>query len=101
MQQRVISTSEGHRAEGCGEDGELVNRFLSHLVSRAFSLATVRAYAYDLLNFLRFRPSGVLGSATWWPPICSTTWTGSNSDPRLVRARWCGLPSIVALRRPR
>ena len=54
MQQRVISTSEGHRAEGCGEDGELVNRFLSHLVSRAFSPATVRAYAYDLLNFLRF-----------------------------------------------
>jgi integrase/recombinase XerC len=28
--------------------------FLSHLLSRAFSSATVRAYAYDLLNFLRF-----------------------------------------------
>jgi integrase/recombinase XerC len=54
MQQRVISTSEGHRVQGGGEDGELVNRFLSHVVSRAFSPATVRAYAYDLLNFLRF-----------------------------------------------
>ena len=54
MQQRVISTSDGHRVEGCGPDGELVNGFLSHLVARAFSPATVRAYAYDLLNFLRF-----------------------------------------------
>ena len=54
MQQRVISTSGGHRVEGCGPDGELVNGFLSHLVARAFSPATVRAYAYDLLNFLRF-----------------------------------------------
>src|SRR5690349_6410268 len=54
MQQRVISTSDGHRVEGCGSDGELVNGFLSHLVARAFSPATIRAYAYDLHNFLRF-----------------------------------------------
>src|SRR5262249_12619658 len=54
MGQRVVRASEGHRVEGCGADGELVNRFLAHLGSRAFSSATVRAYAYDLLNFLRF-----------------------------------------------
>jgi site-specific recombinase XerD len=54
MQQCVISTSAGHRLEGGGGDVDLVNRFLSHLGSRAFSPATVRAYAYDLLNFLRF-----------------------------------------------
>src|SRR5262249_43129109 len=54
MGQRVVRASEGHRVEGCGADGELVNRFLAHLGSRAFSAATVRAYAYDLLNFLRF-----------------------------------------------
>jgi site-specific recombinase XerD len=54
MERRVISTCDGHRVDGCGEDGELVNQFLSHLRSRAFSSATVRAYAYDLLNFLRF-----------------------------------------------
>ena len=41
-------------SRGGGADGELVNRFLAHLGSRAFSAATVRAYAYDLLNFLRF-----------------------------------------------
>jgi hypothetical protein len=50
----VVLAGDGHRVEGCGPDGELVNRFLAHLGSRAFSPATVRAYAYDLLNFLRF-----------------------------------------------
>jgi hypothetical protein len=54
MGQRVVLVSDGHRIEGCGPDGEFVNRFLAHLESRAFSSATVRAYAYDLLNFLRF-----------------------------------------------
>jgi integrase/recombinase XerC len=54
MGQSVVLASEGHRLEGCGPDGDLVNRFLAHLASRAFSPSTVRAYAYDLLNFLRF-----------------------------------------------
>jgi integrase/recombinase XerC len=54
MRQHVVLASDGHRVEGFGADGELVNRFLAHLGSRAFSPATVRAYAYDLLNFLRF-----------------------------------------------
>jgi len=54
MGQRVVLVSDGHRVDGCGADGELVNRFLAHLGARAFSPATVRAYAYDLLNFLRF-----------------------------------------------
>jgi integrase/recombinase XerC len=54
MRVHVLLTSEGHRVEGCGADGELVNQFLAHLGSRAFSALTVRSYAYDLLNFLRF-----------------------------------------------
>jgi integrase/recombinase XerC len=54
MQQWVISTSDGHRVRGSSGDVVLVNRFLSQLGCRAFSPATVRAYAYDLLNFLRF-----------------------------------------------
>jgi hypothetical protein len=49
MRQHVVLASDGHRVEGFGGDGELVNRFLAHLGSRAFSPATVRAYAYDLL----------------------------------------------------
>ena len=34
--------------------GELANRYLAHLATRGFSSGTVRAYAYDLLNFSRF-----------------------------------------------
>lgn len=54
MRGHVVLASDGHRVEGLGADGELVNKFLAHLASRAFSPATVRAYAYDLLNFQRF-----------------------------------------------
>ena len=54
MVQRVVRASEGHRVEGFGADGELVNQFVAHLGSRAFSPATVWAYACDLLNFLGF-----------------------------------------------
>ena len=42
------------RLDGDGELVELANRYLNHLESRSFSAATVRAYAYDLLNFGRF-----------------------------------------------
>jgi site-specific recombinase XerD len=54
MERHVASTSAGYRVAGPGGDVELANQFLAHLGSRAFSPATVRAYAYDLLNFLRF-----------------------------------------------
>ncbi|MGH3305704.1 MAG: tyrosine-type recombinase/integrase [Streptosporangiaceae bacterium] len=54
MPQHVVLASDGYRVDGCGADGDLVNQFLAHLGSRAFSPATVRAYAFDLLNFLRF-----------------------------------------------
>lgn len=51
---KVCPTPEGHRLEGEGGDVELANRYLSHLVVRGFSPATVRTYAYHLLSFLRF-----------------------------------------------
>lgn len=54
MQLHVTSTVDGHRLVGAGDDVDLVNRFLGHLSARRFSAATVRAYAYDLLDFLRF-----------------------------------------------
>ena len=51
----VVVGEGGHRVsgEGCA-DLDLVNAFLAHLSVRNFSPATRRAYAYDLLNFLRF-----------------------------------------------
>ena len=51
---RVEAVGGGHRLVGPGSDVELANRFLDHLVGRNFAPATLRAYAYDLLNFLRF-----------------------------------------------
>ncbi len=44
----------GHVLVGPGEDVELANRFLAHLSTRCFAPATRRAYAFDLLSFLRF-----------------------------------------------
>jgi integrase/recombinase XerC len=39
---------------GLRDDVAVVNRFLEHLKGRNFARATRRAYAYDVLNFLRF-----------------------------------------------
>jgi integrase/recombinase XerC len=50
----VERTGDGHHLCGGGGEVELVNRFLAHLTARGFSPATVRAYAFDILNFLRF-----------------------------------------------
>jgi integrase/recombinase XerC len=50
----VVRTEEGHRLSGEGPITEVANRYLSHLGSRSFSPATVRGYAFDLLNFGRF-----------------------------------------------
>jgi hypothetical protein len=58
MDVQVVADEGGHRVsgEGCA-DLDLVNAFLAHLSVRYFSLATRRAYAYDLLTFLRFLSS--------------------------------------------
>lgn len=50
-----VVVSEGRwRLEGDWPDAAEVNLFLAHLEARNFALATVRAYAYDTLNFGRF-----------------------------------------------
>lgn len=51
---RVVAVDGGHRLSGGDADTAVGNRFLAHLKTRAFSPATVRAYAFDLLNFFRF-----------------------------------------------
>lgn len=43
-----------YRLSGMWPGTASANKFLAHLESRAFSVATIRAYAYDLLNFARF-----------------------------------------------
>jgi integrase/recombinase XerC len=49
-----VHEGDGHQLDGDGPITEIGNRFLGHLGSRGFSPATVRVYAYDLLNFSRF-----------------------------------------------
>ncbi len=51
---RVVRTGDGHRLDGDDPVSVMANRYLAHLGSRGFSPATVRAYAFDVLNFHRF-----------------------------------------------
>lgn len=44
----------GHRLVGDGPLRVLANHWLAHLEARCFSPATVRSYAFDLLNLSRF-----------------------------------------------
>ena len=60
MGARVVRWEGGHRLSGGAVEDELVNRFLGHLVVRGFSPATVRAYAFDLANFVGFLADGGL-----------------------------------------
>ncbi len=50
----VVNGDSGWRLEGAWPHVAAVNRFLAHLEARNFARATVRAYAYDVLNFSRF-----------------------------------------------
>lgn len=50
----VVRTDEGHRLLGDGPITAVANRYLAHLRARSFSPATVRGYAFDLLNLSRF-----------------------------------------------
>ncbi|MDE8671058.1 site-specific integrase [Pseudarthrobacter sp. H3Y2-7] len=61
---QVARSEDGHILTGAADAaGELVNGFLAHLTTRNFSPATRRAYAFDLLNFLRFLMERRLGLA--------------------------------------
>jgi site-specific recombinase XerD len=67
MDLHVRRDGDGHRLHGDGGDVGLVNRYLAHLAARGFSPATVRAYAFDVLNFLRFCAQRRLGLAAVAP----------------------------------
>ena len=68
MRLRVAGDGEvvllaGDVATGRCDDVAMVNRFLAHLKGRNFARATRRAYAYDVLNFLRFLARQRIGLA--------------------------------------
>ena len=54
MSAHVKRHDGGHRLGGTWSGMAAANAFLAHLEARAFAPATVRAYAYDLVNFARF-----------------------------------------------
>lgn len=54
MDVRVVRVEQSHRLSGDGPVVEVANGFLGHLSARGFAAATIRGYAYDLLNWLRF-----------------------------------------------
>ena len=61
MSMVVVARAGSHRLEGSWAGVDTVNAFLGHLEARVFSPATVRAYAFDLLNFGRFLVERQLG----------------------------------------
>ena len=61
MAESVVRSGASHRLAGDGPAVEAANRFLGHLESRRYSPATVRAYAFDLLNFNSFLDDRCLG----------------------------------------
>jgi integrase/recombinase XerC len=54
MTVRVRQADVGYRLDGNWDGRDPANAFLAHLAGRGFSLATVRAYAFDLANLARF-----------------------------------------------
>lgn len=54
VEMRVERHADGYRLAGEWTGVTAANDFLRHLEARAFATATIRAYAYDLLNFARF-----------------------------------------------
>src|SRR5215207_8491346 len=50
----VVVVNGSHRLAGESTVVDLANRWLTHLETREFSQKTVRAYAFDVLNFARF-----------------------------------------------
>jgi integrase/recombinase XerC len=51
---RVREVDGEYRIDGDWEGRDWANAFLTHLSGRGFSLATVRAYAFDVANLARF-----------------------------------------------
>ena len=103
MALHVEQAEDGHRlGGGGGSDVAVVNRFLAHLAARGFSPATVRAYAFDTLNFLRFCDQRGLDLVRSRPATCSSIWTGRPTlTRRRRRRRWSGSTGAEEPRRRR
>lgn len=70
----------GYRVSGDASIVPVANRWLAHLEAREFSPRTVRAYAFDVLNFARFLDDGGIA----WGEVVATDvfdWLAWQRDP--------------------
>ncbi len=92
----VARGPEGYRLKGEPGFCDLANRYLSHLETRAFSPATVRGYAFDLLNFGRFlkdRKATIADvvATDLFDYLAWQTKSASNSEAKVIRlSTWRG-----------
>lgn len=84
MAVRVHAADDGFVVDGEWEGYAAANASLKHLAGRAFSVATVRAYAFDVLNLARFLIARDLGLAAVTPMTVFEwiDWQGVRRDPR-------------------
>ncbi|GAF46559.1 putative transposase [Rhodococcus wratislaviensis NBRC 100605] len=84
MAVRVHAVDDGFVVDGEWEGCAAANAFLKHLAGRAFSAATVRAYAFDVLNLARFLIDRDLGFTAVTPVTVFEwiDWQGVRRDPR-------------------
>jgi integrase/recombinase XerC len=92
MTVQVEVAEDGCRIAGEWEGIGPANAFLGHLAARAFSPATIRAYAFDVVNLARFLTGGGIGLASVMPAdvFAWVDWQGARRD---------GGGKVVALRR--
>jgi integrase/recombinase XerC len=92
MTVQVQLADGGYRISGDWEETAKANAFLAHLVARAFSPATIRAYAFDVVNLARFLTGEGISLASVMPAdvFAWVDWQGARRD---------GGEKVVALRR--
>jgi len=93
---RVQPAAGGYTLVGPESAIEVVNEFLCYLVDRNYSRQTVRAYAFDLLHFLRWLSVDGLAleavntdALLCYLTACRTTLLPcQQGDKRLLDPRW-------------
>ena len=95
MTVQVEVGKDGYRIAGEWEGIGPANAFLGHLAARAFSPATIRAYAFDVVNLARFLTGEGIGLADVTPAdvFAWVDWQGARRDGAASGGK------VVALRR--
>ncbi len=96
MTVRVHLVDGVHRVGGDWDGVAAANMFLAHLQARAFSPATIRAYAFDAVNLARFLSGQGISLAEVTPldVFAWVDWQGARRDGL------AGSGTVVALRQP-